>query len=654
MGLFFTGILILIAGGVFSLFCSENMKMKLVASFSCIASLLILISVFRTDLSPVFFDALPFGKVVFTIDNLSRFFIIVISLITALASIYANGYMQPYLNKGKKFAQHCFFFPILTAAMLLVVTVQNAFFFLILWEIMSLSSFFLVIFEDNKKEVISAGIKYLIYMHISVLFIIAAFALMSIYSGSYDFLDFSEMFIKYPYLKDIIFILAFIGFGTKAGFIPMHNWLPDAHPAAPSHVSAVMSAVMIKTGIYGILRVLQIIGEPDLLIGYIVLFISVVTALYGIIYAISQKDMKKLLAYSSVENIGLIGIGISIIIFGQIYHNDFITMLGTIGCFMHILNHSIFKSLLFMGAGSVYIKTHTKNIELLGGLIKKMPYTAVFSLFAAVAICAFPPLNGFIGEFLMYSGLLYMLKINSSTLFIPVILTIASLAFVGTLVILAMSKLYSVVFLGLPRSEKSENVQFDVPKVMLIPMGILTILILAIGLCSPFVAEIIPFGSFTFFDLNTKYELFGILFLLTYISVIAVLFIIFILLLCLAKLGICRKSQNYVTWGCGYDKGNNHIQYSGSSFVSPFTSIMTPLFKRIFNVKKPKGLFPKEAHYDSAVEDVEEAYIINPVVKFDEKFLSGFEKLQDGNIQHYILYGLIFLILILLGAAVIG
>ena len=642
----------LVVGGIVSLFCPENWKLKIVSAFSCLSSLLILTAINSFTTTAIKFE--PFGQIIIDCDGLSKFFIIVISLVTALVSVYANGYMKPYLDKGRKIASHCFFLPLLTAAMLLVVSVQNVFAFLVIWEIMSLASFFLVIFEDDKKEVLKAGIKYLIYMHISVIFIIAAFAIMSINANSYEFTDIYAMFLEKPYLKDIVFLLAFVGFGTKAGFFPMHNWLPDAHPAAPSHVSAVMSAVMIKTGIYGILRVLQIIDKPTHLIGYTVLFISVITALYGIIYAVNQKDIKKLLAYSSVENIGLIGLGISVIIFGLIYDLSLITMLGTVGCFIHILNHSIFKSLLFMGAGSVYLKTHTKDMEQLGGLIKKMPYTAIFFLFAAVAICAFPPLNGFISEFMIYSGLFYMLNINSSTLFIPVILAIASLALVGTLVILAMSKVYSITFLGVPRSEHAEKLEFDVDKSMLIPMGCMATLTLMIGIASPFILSFIPLSSFAREPQTFTYDVESIVIMLTIISIVVLAFVSFIVILFFAKKLMTRKSQNYVTWGCGYDKGNNHIQYTASSYASPFTSILTPLFKKIFDVKKPKGLFPKDAHYSSDVEDVEEAYIINPILKFDEKFLSRFERLQDGNIQHYILYGLIFLILVLVGVVFIG
>ncbi len=656
MELFFTGILILILSDVLSLFFSEKFKFKIISIGSCVSSFLLLkLLLFKSEVLTSSYSILPFGNVVFEIDSLSRFFIIIISIVTALASIYANGYMQPYLNKGKRVASHCFFFPLLTAAMLMVVTVQNAFFFLIIWELMSLASFFLVIFEDDKKEVLSAGIKYLIYMHISVIFIIAAFALMSVYSNSYDFVHFKNMFIDYPHLKDIVFLLAFIGFGTKSGFVPLHNWLPDAHPAAPSHVSAVMSAVMIKTGIYGILRVLQIIGEPTLIIAYTILFVSVITALYGIIYAVNQKDIKKLLAYSSVENIGLIGIAIAVLSFGLLYHYDLLIIFSMIGCFLHILNHSIFKSLLFMGAGSVYLKTHTKNIELLGGLIKKMPYTAVFFLFAVVAICAFPPLNGFVGEFFIYTGLLYMMKISSSSIFVPAILSIAAVALVGTLVILAMSKLYSITFLGLPRSEHSNNVKSDVAKSMLIPMCIFALLTLFIPLLLPYITfMVVPFKAFCNFSYGADIDLFAVLNVLMQMIYIPVVLIVFIGLVLLVRFLLVRKSEKHETWGCGYDKGNNHIQYTASSFVSPFTSILTPLFKKIFDVKKPKGLFPKDAHYNATVEDVEEAYIINPVLKFDEKFLSKFERLQDGNIQHYILYGLIFLIIILIGVVIWG
>ena len=267
MNYFFAGIGILILSSIASLFVSEKNKLRLVSLFGSIAMFFLVLPALAVlftgeSLSFNYNWNLVLDSVPFVIDRLSAFFIVVISLITTLAYVYSIGYMLPYSDKSKKFASHCFMLPVLSAAMLLVVTVQNALFFLIVWEIMSLASFFLVIFEDDKKEVLKSGIKYLIYMHISVIFIIALFALLSIKSGSYDFENYKNILIDNPSLKNIVFLFAFLGFGTKAGFVPMHNWLPDAHPSAPSHVSAVMSAVMIKTGIYGILRVIQFIDKP--------------------------------------------------------------------------------------------------------------------------------------------------------------------------------------------------------------------------------------------------------------------------------------------------------------------------------------------------------------------------------------------------------
>lgn len=660
MEIFLTGILLLAAGGVFSLFCSENFKLKLITLFTFLSSVLTIMTALKVL---VYGDVIEystywngvFGEVPFVIDTLSAIFIIIISVISFLCVLYSNGYMKPYIGKNKKFASHCFFLPILIGAMLMVSIVQNALFFLVVWELMSLTSFFLVIFEDDKKEVMSAGIKYLVYMHVSVIFIIALMALLSVKSGSYNFEDFKAVFADNTYLKNAVFFLAFLGFGTKAGFIPMHNWLPDAHPAAPSHVSAIMSAVMIKTGLYGLLRIILIIDKPTELMAYFMVCISVITALYGIVYAVTQKDIKKILAYSSVENIGIAGIGIGIGLIGLYYNDSIIALLGFCGAMFHIMNHCVFKSLLFMGAGSVYLKTHTKNIELLGGLVKPMKKTAIFFLAGCVAICALPPFNGFIGEFLIYLGIFGSLKLDTSSLFILLVLSAAGLALVGTLALLCFTKTFSITFLGLPRSEKSSSVSSDADKTMLIPMGILSVFTLLIGVFSPVFLVPVATGVSNLAGLDYLFTDFLILFaLLAKFTFFVLLFIAVAAILYVIKMMLSRKITVHNTWGCGYDKGNNHIQYTASSFTSPFSSIMTPLFKKIFDVKKPKGLFPKDAHYSSSVEDVEEAYLINPIVKFDEKFLAKFERLQDGNIQHYILYGLIFLILALVGMVFLG
>lgn len=656
MNTYFIGLIVLLLGGFISLLASENLKFKIVSLFTGIGAVLCSIPAIKVitsgeTLTQTFACSTPFGLVNVVIDPLSAFFILVISCMSFLATIYANGYMKHYLNKGMNVSSHCLFLVLLIASMLSVVTVQNALMFLIVWEIMSLSSAFLVIFEDNKKEVLAAGIKYLIYMHISVLFIILAFVLMTINSGSMEFSAFKEVLSNNQSLSTIVFLLSFIGFGIKAGFVPFHNWLPDAHPAAPSHVSGIMSGVMIKTGIYGILRVLSLIVVPAVSLGYFVLIISIISALYGVLYAITQHDLKRLLAYHSIENIGIIGIGIGVGMLGLAYHCTPVAVLGFAGGILHILNHSIFKELLFLAAGSVYTKTHTKDIEILGGLIKSMPKTALLFLVGSVAICGLPPFNGFISEFLIYFGMLKGLTINTLGSMVTLILVIAGLALVGTLAILCFTKAFSIIFLGMPRSEVAENVKEDTTISFIFPMSILAIFTLVIGVCPKQVFNIMtaPVSVFTG-TVNVP----DIVTLMQNVSLVCFGLIAFILLLTMVKLVIENKRAQHCTWGCGYDKPNNHLQYTASSYASPLLSMLTPLFKKVFDIKKPKTLFPKDAHFELHIEDVEEAYFLKPFIKATEKFLVKFEKIQNGNIQQYILYGLIFLVLSLVGVVVFG
>ena len=657
MEIFYYALLAPIAGGVLSLACPEKIKLKVVSFFTLVSMILCLIpslnvlttgNTMSADLN--IFNGI-FGAVKFVIDPLSAFFITVISVMSFVGSVYANGYLKPYFDKKMNISSHCLFFTMLISSMLGVVSIQNVIFFLIVWEIMSLSSFFLVIFEDNKKEVLSAGIKYLVYMHVSVIFIILAFAFLTIKSGSYDFASFATVLQNNAEFANLIFILAFIGFGIKAGFVPFHNWLPEAHPAAPSHVSAVMSGVMIKTGIYGILRVLALIAIPSVEISYAVLIVSLITALYGVLYAISQYDVKKLLAYSSIENIGIIGLGMGVGMLGLAFNSTPVTVLGFLGCILHILNHSIFKELLFLGAGAVYTKTHTRDIELLGGLAKVMPKTAGLFLIGSVAICGLPPLNGFISEFLIYFGMLKGALVDSLGMLIILILSLAGLALVGTMAILCFTKVYSIVFLGMPRSEKAEHVKNDVECSMILPMGILATFAGVIGLFPQFVINLIAQPVKTFV---ADFELPQIVNVMQNISIVLFAFIVFVLILMLVKKLSSKNVTKHCTWGCGYDKPNNHIQYTASSYASPFLSMLTPLFKKVFDIKKPKDLFPKDAHFSLRIEDVEEAYIIKPFIKDIEKFFTIFERIQNGNIQQYILYGLVFLILSLIALVIIG
>jgi len=538
--------------------------------------------------------------------------------------------------------------------MICVTVVQNAVFFLIVWEIMSLSSFFLVIFEDDKKDVLSAGMNYLIMMHISILFIMTGFMVLALHSGSLDFSAFTKVFAENGFFKNAIFICLFIGFGIKSGFVPFHNWLPKAHPAAPSHVSSIMSGVMIKTGIYGILRFIALMGLPTLEISYFVLGISVVTALYGILYAIGQQDIKRLLAYSSIENIGIIGMGIGIGMFGLVYGNDLLAAIGFAGALLHILNHSIFKELLFLGAGSIYMNTKTRNIEKLGGLFKKMPHTGWLFLIGAFAIAGLPPLNGFVSEFMIYIGLLKGFEIKSLNMLVILILSFGSLAFVGSMALLCFTKVFGIAFLGEPRSKEAQQVKEDVPYTMLFPMIVLALFIFAIGLFPQYAIRLTvgAVGSLT----DAKLLVPGIfpMPLMNMISVIALGFfgLTGFMLMTRSLFLANKKRKRFKTWDCGYQAPNSRMQYTASSYAAPFLSLFNPFFAVSSDTVKPHGYFPGTAKFKEKKRDIIEYYFIRRLTGFVDGLFKKFTWIQSGDTQLYILYGVIFLVAALIIAAI--
>ena len=348
-----------------------------------------------------------FGPQYGVTDPLSSFFLIILSLSAVAVLIYAKGYIKPYLGRksSAQISLHYCGLGILYLSMLLVVTLRDGFSFLFAWEVMTLSSFVLMLFDAERREVRRAALSYLILMHVGFLFLLAGFV--TLYASGLP-ASFDALALYGEQGGNIIplFIVFLIGFGMKAGIFPLHVWLPEAHPAAPAHISAFMSGVMIKTGVYGVMRVVSCFDSHLFAIGLIVLCIGAVTGLWGVILAALQNDVKKLLAYSSIENIGIIFIALGTALLGKAEGSDPIFYAGMAGALLHTLNHSFFKSLLFMGAGNIYTATHTTSLDDLGGLGKRMPVTATLFLVGTLAICALPPLSGFVSEFLIYMGLL--------------------------------------------------------------------------------------------------------------------------------------------------------------------------------------------------------------------------------------------------------
>jgi formate hydrogenlyase subunit 3/multisubunit Na+/H+ antiporter MnhD subunit len=607
--------------------------------------------------SPMFEAILPgnqiFGQIPLRIDALSAWMILIINFTFITGVLYGTGYLRHYYDKPKNIRIHQLLFVILHLSMILVCSVQNFIAFLIVWEIMAGSAFLLIIFESWNKSTVKAGLNYFIQSHVGVLFIMISFIWVIVQTGSTDFNAIRTFSEHMPGPVSItLFFLLFIGFGFKAGFVPFHTWLPYAHPAAPAHISGMMSGVIIKLGIFGILRMLLLIHTGYLVIGEIILLFSIVSGLYGVILAIVQHNLKKLLAYHSIENIGIIGIGIGIGTIGIGLHNDLLAIAGFSGGLLHILNHSLFKSLLFYGAGSVYQQTGTLNVEKLGGLIKKMPQTAGLFLIASLAICGLPPLNGFISEFLIFSGLFAGLKSDSFSFSLFILTAIAALVTIGGLAIICFTKAFGVVFLGTER-ERFHTEPIEVPFLMLLPKYMAALMIVLIGIFPQFFLWLLknPVSLFVPDLLNnsngyfiyqsailSKIGMIGILILST-------IFIVYAIKKYFDKNKIIAVSP---TWSCGYVAPGPKMQYTASSFVKTYSNLIEPILSMHKSDVVLDQVFPEKKEYNSHNYDKLEFYLIDKNLKWLRKLLLKLNFLQNGRIQFYISYGLIFILLIIL------
>ncbi len=583
------------------------------------------------------------------VDSLSAFFILVLNFTLLTGSIYSKGYLKPYINEKNhaEFGLHYFSLAWLHISMLLVCMLRDGLAFLVVWEMMSVFSFLLVIFESEKKETVKAGINFLLQMHIGFVFIMAGFIYAYVQTGAaFSFDGLSVYFEEHHPLP--LFLLFFVGFGIKAGFIPFHTWLPHAHPAAPSHISGIMSGVIIKMGIYGILRVLTYIHTDLLIIGIFILVVSVVTGLLGVMYAIVQHDLKKLLAYSSIENIGIIGIGIGIGLIGVAKDLPILAVLGFAGGILHVLNHSLFKSLLFYSAGSVYMRTHTRHLEHLGGLIKKMPKTAFLFLLGALAICGLPPFNGFISEFLIYSGLFKGLQTPSLQTNFIILGTAIGLTLIGGLALFCFTKVFSIVFLGTPRSGAPEKAK-EVDGSMILPKILAGIMIVAIGVYPVFFVKMV--GNVV--GLYVR-DISLIMQDTSYMSKISCSSLVFILLIAILWL-IRRAQQKRVhiehgpTWGCAYSGANPAVhQYTATSFANNYSELAPPIVKtgKYFESLKEEEIFPRPRSFKTKTGDMIEENMVEKPIRKIIKWMEKAAIFQTGNLQHYIMYAFMFMGLI--------
>ena len=607
---------------------------------------------------------LKFG---FFVDRLSAFFILVISISVFAVSIYSTGYVREYFGK-KNIGYLGFLYNIFILSMIFVASADNAVMFLIVWELMSVVSYFLVVFEHEKPETRKAGFIYIVMTHIGTGFIMISFLIFVGTSGSFSFGTFAEAGkTMTPLLKDLAFIFALIGFGTKAGIVPMHIWLPYAHPEAPSNVSALMSGVMIKIAIFMLIRVFfDFLGASQAWWGYVVLTLGTISAILGILYAIVESDIKRMLAFSSIENIGiiLIGIGASMIFFAS--GKPVLASVAAIASLYHLLNHSVFKGLLFMGAGSILYSTHTKNIEELGGLIKKMPKSAILILIGVLSIAALPPFSGFISEWLTFQSLLLAFNLNDTFPMIILSISAAVLALTGALAAYCFLKFFGIGFLALPRSKHAEHAtEANTP--MLIGMGIFASLSILLGILPFYILPVLEkiaasftgnldsfiFGDFASFAIPSGAISSGMISLST--PVILAIIVIFILILSVMFLINRKKHPVYETWGCGQPVSTSRNEYTATAFSKPVQVWFKNLYRPARETEATYSTSPylKDSFkFESRIEQVIEQYLYEPVVDFVITRSRKAKIIQTGSVHAYL--GYIFGTLVILFIFVIA
>jgi hydrogenase-4 component B len=631
------------------------------AGFGLATSVILSGAPFALDL-PAFLPTA--GGFVLALDPLGAFFLLLIGLGAIPAAIYGIGYSAAYEEKGVSLRLLGVTFNLFLLSMSLVSMAGNVITFLLMWEGMSLTSYFLVITENHEEGTLQAGLWYAAMTHAGLALLLAAFMLLT-NGGTGLFSEIRNSAAGLPAVtRNAIFLLAFLGFGSKAGIVPLHIWLPKAHPAAPSHVSALMSGVMIKLGVYGLLRVvLDLLGGGPAWWGGMILGFGVVSALLGVLYALMEHDLKRLLAYHSVENIGIILIGIGA---GLIFHSYGLmnlAALGLIGGLYHTLNHASFKGLLFLGAGSVLHATGTRNMEKMGGLIRRMPWTAFYFLIGAAAISALPPLNGFVSEWLVFQALLAGINIPQPELAILMPVAVGMLALTSGLAAACFVKAFGISFLAIPRSTEAENAH-ESPATMRFGMMLLALACLALGigpvLVVPFLGTVIAglghlpesLPGLTFnLSLQTPGAFGQVSPLLAFGGLLIILALIPI------GLRIFRANRTWragETWGCGRTGQTPRMEYTATAFAEPlrrvFAELYRPTKELTIDTHPDSKYFVESIEYKSEITPLFDRWLYDPVLRTVGFFSRQVQRLQAGSLHLYLLYIAVLLVILLLGA----
>jgi hydrogenase-4 component B len=613
---------------------------------------------------------LPFGNPAFTwairLDPLSAYFNVTLAVLAAAVALYSFGYLQE-MEGRRNLGAFGFFLNLLLPSLALVFTASNAFFFLVAWELMALASFFLIIFEHEKEKTRKAGMLFLIMSHAGTGLLLIGFLTLASVSGSLDFSSFHLLASSLtPLQQGAVFLLFLFGFGVKAGLVPVHIWLPEAHPVAPSNVSALMSGIVIKTGIYGMARVFfDFYGPPPLWMGTVVLGLGAASALLGVLYALMEHDLKRLLAWHSIENIGIILMGFGAALMFRSLGQANLAALALIAALYHTFNHAIFKGLLFLGAGSVVQATHTRNMEKMGGLIRRMPVTALCFLLGAVAISGLPPLNGFVSEWLTYQALLAGFGTTQSLTRLMFPIAGSLLALTAALAAACFVKAFAIPFLALPRSEEAaEARECSLP--MRAGMTVLAVGCIALGLGATWFVPV--------FDAITQQTL-GVRASAALVTAhglaltagtghgtvqggtisTAGMALFFLLAGATFALPLAlrwrRRSVRGPVWDCGLPGLTADNEYTATAFSKPLRMIFSALYRPRREIQAEYEVsphYPSAIHFESEIERPFEQRLYGPLRERIMAAANRMKGIQAGSINVYLAYIFITLILLLL------
>lgn len=578
--------------------------------------------------------AYPVGTLRIRLDALGAFFLAWSLPMTLLGSVYAVGYLRPYFDSKRHLGLHYALLNLTSLSFVLVYTGEHALVFLLGWEIAALAAWLLVIWDYTNQRVRFAGFNYLVSTHIGLIFLVAAFMILYTHSASWELDTFGEWLRSHPgSQRNLVFLLLVTSFGLKSAFFPFHSWLPRAHAAAPAHVSALMSGVIHKAGLYALVRFVFLIGQPDEWMGWFLIGFSALSAVIGALYTVGQRDLKRLLGYSSTENVGIAGIGFGVGCLGLTWGNASLVALGFAGGLLHVLNHAFFKCQLFYAAGAVYQATHTVDMEKLGGLSRLMPWTALSFVLGGVAISALPPLNGFTSEFVIYSGLFSGEPIGAWAK-VALCFAGALLAFVGAVSALSITRAFGVVFLGAPR-DAGVVPATEVSRWMLLPMGLHAVGVVVLGVVPVLGFMLVraptemALASLPTPALDSLRPIAGTLARIGVISGALALSIGVLIWLRFKTAG--APAARHVTWGCGYVAPNSRMQYTGSSFSSDFTARFRGVLVMLRRQKVPVGYFPTDAYLITDCVDAVERRLYSVIGHGDASATDLSSKLREDD-----------------------